>query len=101
MFRKIKINSSNKVWSNFHPHLSYIALGSGAYPIDESSLKDKTPFKYKRQRHNSSNNRDMISDLPDYILHHILSFLPTEDAVKTSILATNWRYLYMDLFIST
>ncbi|KAK2370983.1 F-box/LRR-repeat protein [Trifolium repens] len=88
--RKIKINSSNKVWSNFHPHLSYIALGSGAYPIDESSLKDKTPFKYKRQRHNSSNNRDMISDLPDYILHHILSFLPTEDAVKTSILATNW-----------
>jgi hypothetical protein len=99
MFRKIKINSSNKVWSNFHPHLSYIALGSGAYPIDESSLKDKTPFNYKRHRHNSSNKRDMISDLPDYIRIHILSFLPTEDAVKTSVLATNWRYLWTYLSV--
>ncbi|WJX74447.1 trans-2-enoyl-CoA reductase (NADPH) [Trifolium repens] len=80
---------SNTVSSNVHPlHLPYIVLGNRGYPIDESS------FKYKRQRHNSSNNRDMISDLPDCILHIILSFLPTKDAVKTSILATKWSELF-------
>ncbi|KAK2424994.1 F-box/LRR-repeat protein [Trifolium repens] len=41
----------------------------------------------------------MISDLPDYIRIHILSFLPTEDAVKTSVLATNWRYLWTYLSV--
>ncbi|KAK2370900.1 F-box/LRR-repeat protein [Trifolium repens] len=70
--------------SNVH-HLPYIVLGSRGYLIDQSS------FKFKRQRHNKD---DMISDLPDFILHHILSFLPTKDAVKTSILATNWRYMW-------
>ncbi|GKV15680.1 hypothetical protein SLEP1_g26445 [Rubroshorea leprosula] len=37
---------------------------------------------------------DRISDLPDGVLCHILSFLPTEVAVLTSILSTRWRYLY-------
>ncbi|KAF5189902.1 Fbd-associated f-box protein [Thalictrum thalictroides] len=37
---------------------------------------------------------DRISNLPEPILHHILSFLPTKDAVLTSTLATTWRYLW-------
>ncbi|PIA59103.1 hypothetical protein AQUCO_00400156v1 [Aquilegia coerulea] len=37
---------------------------------------------------------DRISNLPETILHHILSFLPTKDAVLTSALATSWRYLW-------
>jgi hypothetical protein len=75
--------------SNVH-HLPYIVLGSQGYLIDESS------FKFKRQRHNKD---DMISDLPNFILYHILSFLPTKDAVKTSILATKWRYLWTYLSV--
>ncbi|KAF9587840.1 hypothetical protein IFM89_006094 [Coptis chinensis] len=35
---------------------------------------------------------DRLSFLPESILHHILSFLPTKCAVGTSILAIRWRY---------
>ncbi|KAJ8435925.1 hypothetical protein Cgig2_013272 [Carnegiea gigantea] len=40
---------------------------------------------------------DRISDLPDHILCHILSFLPTKFAVASSILATRWRYLWASI----
>ncbi|XP_019194696.1 PREDICTED: F-box protein At4g22280-like [Ipomoea nil] len=37
---------------------------------------------------------DKISQLPDGILHHILSFLPTSNAVATCILSTRWKNLW-------
>lgn len=86
MFRNIEIKS-NRLSSNVY-RLPYVVLGNRGYLIDESS--------FKRQRHN---NKDMISDLPVNVLHHILSFLSTKDAIKTSILATNWRYLWTNLSI--
>lgn len=38
--------------------------------------------------------KDLISKLPDDILHYILSFLSTKDAVRTSILARRWKFLW-------
>ncbi|XP_058201984.1 F-box/LRR-repeat protein At5g02910-like isoform X2 [Rhododendron vialii] len=37
---------------------------------------------------------DRISQLPEPIIHHILSFLHTEDAVCTSILSKRWRGMW-------
>lgn len=38
-----------------------------------------------------SNGQDRISGLPDEVLWHILSFLPTKYVVRTCILSTRWK----------
>ncbi|CAI0413409.1 unnamed protein product [Linum tenue] len=35
--------------------------------------------------------KDRLSRLPDFIIHHILSFLDTKSAVQTSVLSRVWR----------
>jgi hypothetical protein len=35
---------------------------------------------------------DLISALPDEAIHHVLGFLPAEEAVRTSVLARGWRH---------
>jgi len=54
---------------------------------------------HKLQRHNVGDGKDMINNLPDDILPCILSFLPIKDAVRTSILATKWRYLWTNVSV--
>lgn len=41
--------------------------------------------------------QDRISDLPDPILTHILSFLPTKSAVGTTILSKRWKSPFISL----
>ncbi|CAN0879839.1 Putative F-box/LRR-repeat protein At4g13960 [Linum grandiflorum] len=34
---------------------------------------------------------DRLSNLPEEVIHHILSFLDTKSAVQTSVLSQRWR----------
>ncbi|XP_028805154.1 F-box protein At2g39490-like [Neltuma alba] len=42
---------------------------------------------------------DMFSSLPDEILGHVVSFLPNESALYTSLLSTRWRDLWNETLV--
>nr|XP_020196836.1 F-box protein At1g19070-like [Aegilops tauschii subsp. strangulata] len=41
----------------------------------------------------SGGGGDLFGALPDELLRHVLSFLPSRDAVHTSLLSRRWRHL--------
>ncbi|KAI3842403.1 hypothetical protein MKW92_022577 [Papaver armeniacum] len=41
--------------------------------------------------------RDRISELPESLIHHILSFLPIKSIVSTTLLSTKWNNLWLSL----
>ncbi|KAM1311308.1 hypothetical protein ACFX2H_007767 [Malus domestica] len=45
----------------------------------------------KRNSRPQEGVEDRISELPDAVLCHILSFVPTKYAARTSILSTGWK----------
>ena len=59
------------------------------------------PHKPKRNRRRTTTNpkssseskEDILSDLPDSIIHHILSFLETKQVFQTCVLSTRWNHL--------
>ncbi|KAH9736944.1 F-box/LRR-repeat protein [Citrus sinensis] len=49
---------------------------------------------HSSERNSTSLEEDRISCLPDEILCHILSFLPTKNAVATCVLSSKWRLVW-------
>jgi hypothetical protein len=54
-------------------------------------------MKRGRHKHNKEKNEDRLSDLPDGILHHILSFSNAKQAVQSCILSSRWKNLWKTL----
>ncbi|XVF27835.1 hypothetical protein REPUB_Repub14bG0143400 [Reevesia pubescens] len=61
-----------------------------------SPVRNAKSMKFGSER-NSDEGRSEICSLPDTILHRILSFLPTKDAVRTSLLSKRWQFLWMSI----
>lgn len=69
----------------------------------ESENNNERQHKRLSTRHNEEGEAaldlDRISDLPDSIISHIISFLEIKCAMKTSILSLRWRYLWASVDI--
>jgi hypothetical protein len=64
--------------------------------LEESSIREKMKRKRKNEDENdeSEGNEDRLSDLPDGVLLHILSFLNTKHVVRTCVLSKRWKHLW-------
>ncbi|CAK8567774.1 unnamed protein product [Lathyrus sativus] len=52
-----------------------------------------------RLRFRIERREDRISDLPNSLLEHIVSFLPTKDAIATSVLSKRWKPIWRSQII--
>ncbi|CAK8562896.1 unnamed protein product [Lathyrus sativus] len=57
-------------------------------------MEDETRTDDKQKRAKSNNEEDVINQLPEGIPINILSKLPIQEAVRTSILSRKWRNLW-------
>ncbi|GJN06669.1 hypothetical protein PR202_ga24423 [Eleusine coracana subsp. coracana] len=60
-------------------------------------LFDEMPPGKEAKRPAPAMARDLLGALPDALLQHILSFLPTQQAVRTCVLARRWQHLWEDM----
>ncbi|KAH7513243.1 hypothetical protein FEM48_Zijuj12G0176500 [Ziziphus jujuba var. spinosa] len=90
---------------------------TGIHPVSEGSCFERAVITFKRRnksnpndvaevegiissresknhRTNSVNEGDRLSALNDNVLLHLLSFLPTLDAIRTCVLSKRWSYLW-------
>ncbi|GKU97868.1 hypothetical protein SLEP1_g10947 [Rubroshorea leprosula] len=55
--------------------------------------------KAKKMKEHKNTQLDRLSDLPDDLIQHILSFLDTKYAVQTCVLSKRWVNLWSDLTV--
>ncbi|MED6173960.1 hypothetical protein PIB30_064581 [Stylosanthes scabra] len=57
----------------------------------------RLPKQHRQEILENNNLEDRISALPNPVLCHILSFVPTKTAVRTTVLSPGWRHLWKNL----
>ena len=66
--------------------------------MEANSLIQKPQKKQKlNEQQDIDGNSKCLGNLPEEILQHILSFLPTQDAFRTSVLCKRWEYLWASI----
>ncbi|XP_062011802.1 F-box protein At4g22280-like [Rosa rugosa] len=63
---------------------------SDDYASSRRAFREELDLESKR----GARVEDRISQLPDAVLRHILTFVSTKDAVRTSILSTRWKDMW-------
>ena len=74
-------------------HSLCLLLIYAAILFDKMSAPASIPCGSKSVRGND-NGVDRLSSLSDDLLHHVMSFLPTPEVVRTSLLSPRWRNLW-------
>ncbi|KAK7273064.1 hypothetical protein RIF29_14110 [Crotalaria pallida] len=70
-------------------------LNPSSKPPDESAVSRDTHMEVASMKVDVQRNvGDLLSNLPDEILGHIVSFLPNEFSLETNLLSTRWRDLW-------
>ncbi|KAL3634857.1 hypothetical protein CASFOL_021911 [Castilleja foliolosa] len=62
--------------------------------MKKQSFRRRKQSAKRRRRRKSFSAIDRLSQLPQPILHNILSLISQKDAVRTSVLSKSWRYLW-------
>lgn len=82
-----------------HALLQFRNLVSEKMTRRRNTRENESNKDAKRESHNGNeseneDNKDKLSDLPDCVLLHILSFLNIRNVVRTCVLSTRWKYLW-------
>ncbi|KEH34264.1 F-box/RNI superfamily protein [Medicago truncatula] len=88
--------------NTFHRNTSHINYRDGInmpptrHMLNKVETRDMSDFikNLNKAIHSENEHEDRLSDLPDCVLLHILSFCNTKHAVQTCILSTRWKYLW-------
>ncbi|XP_048446845.1 putative F-box/FBD/LRR-repeat protein At4g03220 [Pyrus x bretschneideri] len=63
----------------------------------ETTAQGRIRLTKEGELHTEGSSSDRISNLPEEVLHHIISFLPIQSIAQTSILSKRWSHLWASL----
>jgi hypothetical protein len=65
--------------------------------METTCVIQKPQKKQKLSEKDIDGNIKSLGSLPEEVLRHILSFLPTRDAIRTSVLSKRWEFLWVSI----